>query len=138
MDVLSKEQLTDVAEGLFRQNTASGDRDLSWMLLGMACLSRSDDMRHTLLPHLCPPTPVNDIGECHGVTDSCQPQCLNSKTDCAALLNVMASWFALADEGIQQVCSPESMPAACQSLASGGHHMRPTPGTSWLNARTPQ
>ena len=89
VDVLSKEQLTDVAEGLFRQNTASGDGDLSWMLLGMACLSRSDDMRHTLLPHLCPPTPVINIGECLGVTDSCQPQCLNSKTDCAALLNVM-------------------------------------------------
>ena len=46
VDVLSKEQLTDVAEGLFRQNTASGDGDLSWMLLGMACLSRSDDMAH--------------------------------------------------------------------------------------------
>ena len=69
-DALSKEQMADVADGLLQQNTAPGDRDLSWMLLATACLGRSDDMRHTFLPDLCPPKPVKNIGEGLDMTDS--------------------------------------------------------------------
>ena len=108
-----------------RQDTASSDRDLGWMLLATACLSRSDGMRHTRLADLCPPAPVNGVGERLGLADGYQPHGLDSKACCAALLGVMGSWDQFSDQGIQQVCSPYVMPAACQSLAAGGCHMLP-------------
>ena len=90
-DALSKEQLADVAAGLFRQNSASCDRDLSWMLVAAACLSRAVGMRHTRLADLCHPAPVNGVGERLGLPDSCRAQGLDSMADCAALLGVMGS-----------------------------------------------
>ena len=59
------------------------------MLLAKACRSRADGMRHTRLADLCPPVPVNGVGERLGVTDSYHPQDPDSKAGCAALLGVM-------------------------------------------------
>ena len=130
---LTKEQLASVAEGLFRQNSASSDRDLSWMLLATACRSKSDGMRHTRLADLCPPVPVNGVGEQLGMTDSCQPQPRQQGWLCSPAWGDGGHGVIVVMRASSRSAVLMLMPAACQSLATSGHHMLLVPA-GWFSA----